>query len=301
MKHAQFLAIRADPGRIWQLLLSPATWSMRTTAFMFAVPGASQFRFWIGLNSSGLPTTVLYELAVDDNSKSMTFQEPAPSRNYIRLSMRTALRGVKVRAETVEYVSPARVRAAERAAAADFNTWLHGLRAVAEGYRPEPAETIPASVVDRCLQVPPQPADWVSITQEAVIRADPAAVWTAVHTPHFDPSRQIPVACGIVPGTPVGQRGEIQYYIWRDANGSVRSGALATSAILDGPGAVVHRLRPPYDQTRYRVLAGDRLARLEISWSGPAVGMADAVAANLRAILQHHKSELEGSDPGHPD
>jgi hypothetical protein len=302
VKHAQFLVIHADSGRVWQLLLSPAMWSMRTPTFMFDVPGAGQLRFWIGSDGSGFPLTGLYELAVDDNAKVMTFQHPPPSRNYIRLSMRTTLRGVKVRVETVAYVPADRARAVERTHARFFNVWLHGIRAVAEGYQPEPAETIPASVADRCLQVPPQPADWISVTHEAVIRADPVDVWTAVYAPHFElRSGQTPVACGIVPGTPVGERGEIQYFIWRNDDGSLRSSALATSAILDGLGAVTHRLRPPYDQVRYRVFAGDGLARLEISWSGPAGIMTDAVAAELRTIVEHHKSALEQGDKGHPD
>ncbi len=78
VKHAQFLAIRADPGRVWPLLLSPAMRSMPTTGFMFAVPGAGQFRFWIGLNNGWFPATLLYELAVDDNARSVTLRQPPP-------------------------------------------------------------------------------------------------------------------------------------------------------------------------------------------------------------------------------
>lgn len=33
----------------------------------------------------------------------------------------------------------------------------------------------------------PGPKDWISVTETAVIRADPSAVWAAVSAPHFEP------------------------------------------------------------------------------------------------------------------
>jgi hypothetical protein len=299
VKAQQSHVIRADPDRVWQLLQRPSIWSMRATAFMFAVPGADQLRFWVGSTSRGLPSSGLYELTVDEDARSVTYQAPAPSRHYSRLSMRTVRRGVKVHAETVTQAPRVRASAAELDAYAGLDRWLDRVGAVAEGRRPEPGDTITPDVVELCLRAPPQPKDWLSVSAEILIAAGPAAVWAAVHEPHQDPSTDtIPVAFGIVPGTPVGQRGEIQYFIFRRSDGSLTSQAAAVSA-LAGMDAVTHRLRPPYDQTRYHASAQGSGTRLQISWSGPAPSTAaDTVAASLRALLEHHKSELEKSHPG---
>jgi hypothetical protein len=291
----QSVVIRADTGTVWQLLLNPAIWSLRATVFMFAVPGADQLLYWIGSTSTGLPSSGLYELAVDDTAGSVTFQAPPPSRQYTRLTVQAVRRGVKLRAQTTGSVPRIRAANAELAAYAGLHRWLRRIGAVAEGHRPPPDDAISASVVDLCLRVPPPAADWVSVTEAAVIRGDPRAVWAAVHAPHFDSAPgSIPVACGFVPGAPVGRPGELQYGVVRGEDGSLRSSAVATSQVLDGLGVVTHRVRPPYDQTRYRVSAEGDQARLELTWTGPAVGSVAAVVAGwLRATLERHKSELE--------
>ncbi len=294
--------IHADPAAVWQLLLTPAIWSLRATAFMFAVPGADRLWYWIGSTSAGLPNTGLYELAVDDSQSAVTFQAPPPSRQYTRLTMRPARRGVTLHAETAGRMPRIRAANAELAAYAGLHRWLRRIGAVAEGRRPLPDDKVPASVMDLCLRVPKPRANWVSVTEAAVVRADPAAVWAAVSAPRFDAAPgHVPVACGIVPGAPAGRRGELQYFVVRHEDGTLRSQAVAVSEVLDGFGAMTHRVRPPYDQTRYRVSAEGDQARLEISWTGPAAGsQAAAVARSLRTTLERHKSELDAaaSEPG---
>jgi hypothetical protein len=304
IKAARSIAVRADPDRVWQLLVSPAIWSLKARAFMFAVPGADRLCLWVGSTVSGLPGNGLYEVAVDDSARSVMFQEPAPSRHFYRLAVCPGRRGkVKVHIEVARYSSRLRADAVETATRAGLVRWLSRIQAVAENRSPAPSDVISAEVQRLCLQVPRQPKDWVSVTETAVIRADPSAVWAAVSAPHFDPaSPGTPVACGYVPGTPVGQPGEMQYFVERLDDGALTSQAVAVSAMTDHLEAIAHRVRPPYDQTRYRVSADGGQAKLEMTWTGPpgpAGASREPVAAGLRAVLSHHKAALQ--DTAEPD
>ncbi len=304
IKAARSIAVRADPDRVWQLLVSPAIWSLKARAFMFAVPGADRLCLWVGSTASGLPANGVYEVAADDSAMSVTFQEPAPSRHFYRLAVCPGRRGkVKVHIEVARYPSRLRADNVETATRAGLLRWLSRIQAVAENRSPAPRDVISAEVQRLCLHVPRQPKGWISVTETAVIRADPRAVWAAVSAPHFDPaSPSTPVACGYVPGTPVGQAGEMQYFVTRLEDGALTSEAVAVSAITDHLEAVAHRVRPPYDQTRYRVSADGGQAKLEITWTGPPgpVGASrEPVAAGLRAALSHHKAALE--DTAEPD
>lgn len=305
VKAERSAAVHADADRVWRLLVSPSTWSMKATAFMFAVPGAERLWLWVGSTALGLPANGLYEVAENASARSVTFHEPAPSRHYYRLSVRPGRRGpVRVHIEVACYPSRLRAHAVETATRAGLDRWLGRIRAVAEDRSPAPGDLVSAGVVRLCLQVPRQPKDWISVTETAVIRADPAAVWAAVSPPHFEPaSPSTPVACGYVPGTPVGQPGEMQYFVQRLEDGALKSEVEVVSAVTDGMDVVAHRLKPPYDQTRYRVSAGNGQADLEITWTGPpGPGQASRgpVASSLRAVLRHHKAELEGTaEPDH--
>lgn len=299
IKAERSIAVRADPDRLWQLLLSPAIWSLKARAFMFEVPGDDRLRFWVGSTAQGLPSNGLYEVAEDHNARSVTFHEPLPSRHYYRLAVRPERRGaVKVHIEVARYPSRMQADAVERATRAGLARWLHGIRAVAENRNPAPSDLISAEVQRLCLQVPRQPGDWIAVTETAVIRADPNRVWAAISTPHFDPSSQnAPVACGVVPGTPAGQAGEMQYFVERTPDGALKSDAIGTSAMTDAMGAVTHRVKPPYDQTRYRVSADGSQANLVITWSGPPGpdgANREPMASALRSTLSNYKTALEG-------
>jgi len=162
-----------------------------------------------------------------------------------------------------------------------------------------PGDLISAEVQRLCVQVPPPPKDWISVTETAVIAAEPAAAWAVVQEPYLDPdSPDVPVACGLVPGTTVGQPGEIQYFVRRSAAGTLMASAAVVSELLDGMGVVAHSLRPPYDRMRYRVFPENGQAGVEITWTGPP-GPGDAsrewTAGYLRALVHHYKAALEGT------
>jgi hypothetical protein len=166
IKAERSAAVRADPGRVWQLLLSPAIWSLKARAFMFAVPGADRLRFWVGSTALGLPGNGLYEVAEDDSARSVTFQEPAPSRHYYRVAVRPARRGtVRVHIEVARYPSRLHADVLEIATRAGLARWLGRIRAVAENRSPAPNDLISAEVQRLCLQVPRQPKDWISVTE----------------------------------------------------------------------------------------------------------------------------------------
>jgi hypothetical protein len=208
---------------------------------------------------------------------------------------------VKVHIEVARYSSRLRADAVETATRAGLVRWLSRIQAVAENRSPAPSEVISAEVQRLCLQVPRQPKDWLSVTETAVIRADPSAVWAGVSAPHFGPASSSPVACGYVPGTPVGQPGEMQYFVERLEDGALTSQAVAVS-MTDNWEAIAHRVSPPYDQTRYRLSADGGQAKLEMTWTGPpgpAGASREPVTAGLRAVLSHHKAALE--DTAEPD
>lgn len=300
IKAERSVAVRADPDWIWQLLLSPAIWSLKAKCFVFAVPGVDRLWFWVGSTALGLPGKGLYEVAEEESVRSVTFREPAPSRHYYRLAVRPGRRGTPaVHIEVARYVPHVRADAVELATRAGLDRWLSRIRDVAEKEAPVPGDMISAEVQRLCLGVPPQPKEWISVTETVCIRADPNAVWAAVSVPHFDPaSQRVPVACGYVPGAPVGQRGEMQYFVLRREDGALTSEALAVSEITDDWDLLAHSVGPPYNRTRYRVSALGAETNLEMTFTGPsAPGEAsrEPVALWLRALLSHYKAQLEGT------
>lgn len=293
------LAVRAEADRVWKLLRAPAVWSLRPSFFVFELPGAERLRFCIGPAGHGMGTTV-FEVAHDDRARSVTFRAPPPGRLFHRLGVTPDRRGrARVSIECSVSVPRASRRSQETATAGQLETWLSALRNVVEGREPEPGELIPASVLSQCMHVGPPMGECVTITEAVLIGAEPHAVWEAVHAPHLDGGPQAPIAYGLVPGTPYGAPGEMQYFVGRTADGALASRAFVLTDLVGNRGALTHSLRPPYARTRYLVTAGNGLSRLEMSWTGPAQGAAaDMVAAQLRAVLQHHKSDLERT-PGH--
>ncbi len=210
---------------------------------------------------------------------------------------------LKVHIEVARYPSRLRADVVDTATRAGLVRWLSRIQAVAEDRSSAPNDVIPADVQRLCLQVPRQPEDWMSVTETVFIRADPGAVWAVLRTPHFIPaSPRIPVACGYVPGTPIGHPGEMHYFVARAEDGALASQTIAVSALTNDLQAVTHRVRPPYDQTRYRVSADGGKANLEMTWTGPPgpVGASrEPVASSLRAALYHLKAALE--DTAEPD
>lgn len=291
---ARSLAVRAEPDRVWQLLRRPAVWSLRPAFFVFELPGAERLHFCIGPTGHGMGTTV-FEVAHDDRARSVTFRAPPPGRLFHRLGVTRDRRGrARVSIECSLSMLSTERRSQEAATGAQLETWLSALRNVAEAREPEPGELIPASVLSQCLHVGPPMGECVTITEAVLIGAEPDAVWEAVHAPHLDGGPQAPIAYGLVPGTPYGVPGEMQYFAGRSAEGRLESRVLVLSELVGPRGARTHLLRPPYARTSYLVTAGNGLSRLEMSWTGPAQGAAaDKVAVQLRAVLQHHKSDLE--------
>jgi hypothetical protein len=295
---ARSLAVRAEVDRVWQLLRGPAVWSLRPSFFVFELPGAERLRLCIGPSGSAMGTAA-FEVALDERDRSITFQAPAPGRLFHRLSVTPDRRGrAKVSIECSVSVPRASRRRQEIATGGQLETWLSALRNVAEGREPEPGELIPASVLSKCMHVGPPMGECVTITEALLIGAEPDTVWEAVHAPHLDGGPEAPIAYGLVPGTPYGAPGEMQYFVGRTADGALASRAFVLTDLVGIRGALTHSLRPPYARTRYLVTAENGLSRLELSWTGPAGGtVAGAIAAQLRAMLQHHKSHLEQS-PG---
>lgn len=300
VKVQQSMSVHADLDLVWELLLDPAIWSLRSAVFMFAVPDSPVLRLWVGSTALGLPNNGLYEVDENESAGSVTFRQPAPSRHSTRLSVRQARRGVaKVHVEIVRHPSRLHANSVELATYAGADRWLRGIRDVAEGRKERPGNAISAAVQRLCVQVPRQAADWISVTEGAVIDADPAAVWALVQEPHHHPdSLQVPVASGRVPGTRAGVPGEIQYFVARSAEGMLTSAAVVVSGCPADMDVLSHLLRPPYYRTRYRVSPDAGGARLEITWTGPpgpGGAARDFMAEYLRHAVSCHMTAAEGA------
>jgi hypothetical protein len=127
----------------------------------------------------------------------------------------------------------------------------------------------------------------IKAERSVAVRADPDRVWQLLQTPAIW-SLKAKAFTFAVPGL----------HLHRLENGALKSQAVAVPAVTDGLGAVTHRLRTPYDRTRYGISAGADRAELEMTWTGPPGpdgANREAVALSLRATLSHYKAALEGT------
>ena len=233
--------IDGEPSRVWSLLSSPEAWSLRPQdTFMFNVPNAERLRFYIGPTPQGTGPLVV-DICEELPGKVIKLRF-AGGRQVFTLSVEPGRRGTtKASVEFSDIVLRHRKIYHEEARRTEAKAWLSALRAVIEGRAPWPKAQMPPDLRQKCL-ARPQMEHSLSVSRAVLISAAPSAVWNVVRSPETAQGSYPVDHSGYVPGTPRGEAGEVQYYIFRRSNGERASAFEAVTQTAHQRSALVQTI-----------------------------------------------------------
>lgn len=311
--------VDALPEKVWELAGSPAALSVFPGWFAFGIPGAVAGTDRLccllvyGQASFSQPVVDISRVrgAVVDVREEIPGQliswqvlsaEPA-GRQVFTLSVRPKANKSALRI-AVSDVVPRSLKADLRPYwRSQVKAWLAGLRAAAEGRTPWPQAVMPAAVWQALTASAPlrQP---VEASAAVVIDGAPGAVWETVWDPasarQIDPEH---VAwSGQVPGTPVREVGEMQYFVRRLPGGRFSVSICMVTELADGHRAVtrcicglheyVHVITPVPGGTRLELTA--RWSERAVRGGAGARELLETSRAEQRQIVEGYQALIEG-------
>ena len=288
-------AFAAPADRVWPLISGPVALTLRPSSFAFDVAGAPAARFRVVLSVPGVtPIFVVYEVREEAPGRVISLTLPgrhADGAEVFTLSVVPQRAGSRVSIQVRTVVA----RRGGQAVVADYwqrslPAWLGGLCDVAEGRAPLPDGGMPAELQAACT--PPalegQPA---SVTAWAAISAPAGDVWRAVRAPEpaaMLMSRGGPVHGGVIPGTPAGQAGEMQYFITQLDNGELRVTVTIVKELSAGRYALISPVGKPGPEILHHVAPDGQGTRLELTFRWPAgIPNGQAVARAMAGAAWH--------------
>jgi hypothetical protein len=295
--------VHGEPGQVWALLSSPAAWSLWPDAtFMFAVPGASALRFFIGLTRRGAANT-LFEISDERPGEMIRLRTLPTGRQEFTLSIVAGRRGTAKASVQVKEIVPRQQKIDyEVRRRNNVKGWLSAVRAVIEGRMPWPGADMAADLRQACMN-PPRITIPQSTSASTLISADPATVWDAVHSP--DTTRTLGLShaiySGYVPGTPQGEAGEMQYFISRRDDSQLIGSLVVVTETSGQRSALTHALGPTQLETRYLLTpesdSGPTRLDLTFRWQKPeltnAAEATRSVAEAVQTLASGYKSLIE--------
>jgi len=309
MRIEQSAVVGGEPSRLWSLLSSPAAWSLWPgSAFMFAVPEAQALRFFIGPIRRGTGA-VLFEVCDEVPGSMIRLRTLPTGRQEYTLSVAAGRRGTaKASVRVKEMVPRQRLIEFEGKRRDDIKGWLSAVRAVVEGRARWPGTVMPSRLRQACM-AQPRIIIAQSASATALIDADPATVWDAVHSP--ETARMLgscpPIYSGYVPGTPQGQAGEMQFFIQRPADGPPIGQVVVVTETADQRSALACRLGLFQFEQHYLLTpeseSGPTRLDLTFHWATPETTDAAKTAATqmaeaMQALASGYKSLIEADREG---
>lgn len=303
--------VDALPEKVWELAGSPAALSVLPGWFAFAVPGAvagtdrlhcllvSRGGFRRPVVGISRVDTVLIGVREEIPGEAISWQalnaEPAGKQVFTlsvhpkadRSAVRFAVRDVVPRGLKADCRSYWRHHA---------KVWLGDLRAVAEGRAPWP-QPVMSAAMRQAMTAPVSLREPMEASAAVVVDGAPSAVWEAVWDPAsarlIDPER---VAwSGHVPGTPVREVGEMQYFVRRLPGGRLRASVCTVTELAYGHRAVT-RCMCGRHETVHVITPVPGGTRLELTERWPARAMPGGVGA--RALLEKIRAEQRQTAEG---
>ena len=272
---SQTFAVPAE--KVWPLLSGPAAMALRPRSFAFdvAAPPTARFRFVVSVPGIA-PIFVAYEVRDEVAGQSVSLAlpgKPADGAEVFTLSVVPERAGSRVSIQVRSVVA----RRKAHSVVADYwqrtlPLWLAGLRDVAEGRAPVPDGGMPAELQAACtpLGVQGRPA---SVTASVAISAPAEVVWEAVYAPESSASLLSlggPVYAGVIPGTPLRQAGEVQYFLARLADGQLRTTVTMVMQVAAGRFALITPVGKPGPEMLHQLAPDGQGTRLDLTFRWPA-------------------------------
>jgi Clp amino terminal domain, pathogenicity island component len=320
------MRVDIPPDQAWPLLSSPHVWALSPRGcVMFDVPGPGPLWLLAGEfpGRDGLvPQCIVFETSMTPGRMELKLSGRLNLSGRLKLSGRlrepldyalsVVPRGRGASDVSVSCTAPAMSSPSIGAQAAnkrELDEWLRAICDVLVGRSPRPAGEIPPKLLrawtsERRIEQP------VTKSAAVLIDAEPDAVWNVVHGTWTAAIEGWPslICSGHVPGTPVGAVGEMQYGVFRRADGSRGGSVSVVIQHEDRQMAVTQNISPWNARTSYRLSAEGGRSRLEMTCEWPGATMVanteDAVTRLLespRKILDAYKTHIESSTRGTED
>jgi hypothetical protein len=292
-------ALAAPVERVWPLLSGPGALALRPSSFAFDVAAPHTARLRVVVSVPGMtPIFVAYEVREEVRGQVVSLTLPgrrAGGGEVFTLSVVPERAGSRVAIQIRAVVADRK----GQAVVADYwqqavPQWLAGLCDVAEGRAPLPDGRMPAGLQAACAPAA-LPARPDSVSASVVIAAPAPDVWGAVCAPESAilMSRGAVVLAGVIPGTPVRQEGEFQYFISRLDDGQLRITVTVVKELSAGRFALISHVGRHPLEILYHIDPDSQGTRLELTYRWPgstpnhqalARSMATAVQNKVRAI-----------------
>jgi hypothetical protein len=301
------VAVTASPDAAWSLLSSPQAWSARPRGcltFDLADPsgpmpadGPGRLRFYLAAGDTR-PYAAILEVTAETPGQQLDLQTSGGWATWA-LSVEPSRRGAKLRiAATWTVGRPARIDA-EAELHRELKEWLAGLRDIADGHRPRPADGIPEALRQACLaNPPPGPAAEAraSVEVDVPLEAVRNLLGSSELIRAIQPASVVYV--GQVPGTPpAGEVGGMRFYVQRRPDG-LFTGRVSLLAALSPGGRVSRFVTAPYDEVTIHYEPCGLGTRLELTQRVPgrtagADGQDPQHAQTVKAAAQRYKNAIE--------
>jgi hypothetical protein len=293
--------VSANPEMAWSLLGSAEIWSLRHGHFAFdaAVPGRPPLRCLLLATRPSVGRLVL----------TQSSEQPGIAATWVladslelTFSVRPHRRGA-VMAAALNRVAGhlAATREQQEQMNQMLGKWLTRASMVLEGHSPWPAG-MPAEVRRACVPRPLVGAT-DSVSASVLIAAPLDAVWEAVWSPASPASSgDGALACGHIPGTPVQEPGEMQYFISPRSDGRLVLKAVIVREVDPQHSAVVQSVGSPHQESSYLLTAETGGIQLEMTsrWARASIRDEPELARErqaefVRSATGSYKAAIEDS------
>jgi hypothetical protein len=277
--------VSVEPQMAWSLLGSAAVWSLLPGCFAFdaAVDDSAPIRCLLQAGEKGVAHGVL-TVRTEQPGVATTWGVSGGNAEYT-FSAGSHRRGGVLSVAAKFAVDPGTAYYLRKSWDRMLGVWLAGACLVLEGRQPWPVG-MPAGVQRACAARPALEAT-ESVSASVLIAAPLDVVWEAV----WAPATSSPgfVASGHVPGTPVQQAGEMQYFVSRNGDGRLTLSTLFVREVAYQRGAVTQDVSPPHRELSYLLAAEMDATRLELTtrWADAAMaGEPQVVRSNMTDFVR---------------
>jgi carbon monoxide dehydrogenase subunit G len=288
-------AVAAPVGQVWPLLSGPEAMALRPGSFAFDVAAPSAARLRTVLSVPGArPIFVTYQVIeeVPGQVVSLTLPgKPADGGEVFTLSAVPERTGSRMSLQVRSVVANRNAQVVvDDYWQRTLRVWLAGLCEVAEGRAPLPDGGMPAGLQAACTPaaLKGRPA---SESASALIAAPAEDVWKAVNAPEWAAilmSRGGPVHAGIIPGTPLRQVGEMQYFITHRDNGELRNTVTMLKEFSARRFALITPVGQPGPEMLHQVAPDGQGTRLDLTFRWPAsIPDRQATARSIGNAVRH--------------